>query len=142
MQNFIPKTHWFKKQFKIYNKDGKIRCWRFNGLGLHQKQLCMKGDKNWWIKMIDCILPYITSNKEVSHWWRQCYDWPAQVSDLNIIEHMWRNLKIYMYNRKPKNLQELWVYSMVEHYWWNNLLVLFLHPTSSWGCCLWQWDPY
>ncbi|CAJ0959003.1 unnamed protein product [Ranitomeya imitator] len=34
-------------------------------------------------------------------------DWPSQSSDLNLIEHLWRDLKMAVHQRSPSNLTEL-----------------------------------
>ena len=39
--------------------------------------------------------------------------WPAQSSDMNIIEHIWGRMKEEAWRTKPKNLEELWDACMV-----------------------------
>jgi transposase len=34
-------------------------------------------------------------------------EWPSQSPDLNLIEHLWRDLKIAMQRSSPSNLTEL-----------------------------------
>uniref|UniRef100_A0A4W5N700 Tc1-like transposase DDE domain-containing protein n=1 Tax=Hucho hucho TaxID=62062 RepID=A0A4W5N700_9TELE len=34
-------------------------------------------------------------------------EWPSQIPDLNLIEHLWRDLKIAVQQRSPSNLKEL-----------------------------------
>ena len=34
-------------------------------------------------------------------------EWPSQSPDLNLIEHLWRDLKIGVQQRSPSNLTEL-----------------------------------
>ena len=56
---------------------------------------------------------WLTKNKI-----RYIQDWPANSPDLNPIEHLWHHLKLRLskYDRKPKNLDELWERVDVE---WN-----------------------
>lgn len=47
-------------------------------------------------------------------------EWPAQNPDLNPIENLWRELKIRIHARNPKNLSELEIYAKEE---WSKLPV-------------------
>ena len=39
-------------------------------------------------------------------------EWPSQSPDLNLIEHLWRDLKIAVQRRSPSNLTELHSFSV------------------------------
>ena len=43
------------------------------------------------------------------HWekYLNVHEWPSQSPDLNLIEHLWRDLKIAVQQRSPSNLTEL-----------------------------------
>ena len=47
--------------------------------------------------------------KQERHWDKSLHvlEWPSQSPDLNLIEHLWRDLKIAEWQRSPSNLTEL-----------------------------------
>ena len=53
-------------------------------------------------------------SKKVQKWFEdsdiKVLDWPAQLPDLNPIEHLWHHVKLKLdaYDTKPKNMDELW----------------------------------
>lgn len=51
-----------------------------------------------------CIREKLLSDKDIAVFHNQ----PAQSHDPDIMKPMWTELKIQIYNRKPKNLQEFW----------------------------------
>ena len=44
-------------------------------------------------------------------------EWPSQSPDLNIIEHLWANIKVRVGKRKPRNVQEMKLFFKEE---WDN----------------------
>ena len=41
-------------------------------------------------------------------------DWASLNPDLNVIEHLWKELKIAVKKREPRNLSELWQFCQEE----------------------------
>lgn len=50
-------------------------------------------------------------------------EWPSQSPDLNIIEHLWANIKVRVGKRKPRNVQEMKLFFKEE---WDNTPKEFL----------------
>ena len=65
--------------------------------------------------------PKDTAN-ETKEWFRNkrinVLQWPSQSSDMNPIENLWRELKLNVQKRHPKNIAELRVICMEE---WNKI---------------------
>ena len=79
---------------------------------------CARGQSNWWIYERSTPVEYgvsINIGKKASlncfhqhsYIHQNVLEWPSQCSELNPIEHLWRDLKIAVQRCSPSNLTEL-----------------------------------